>query len=52
MSGIFIDDYLTAGPPKLVEAFVNTLRKVWKTSEPQFLALDHDLSWSDSAEDS
>ena len=45
MSGIYVDDYLTAGPPKLVEAFMNTLRKLWKTSEPQFLTLDHELTF-------
>ena len=31
-------------PPKLVEAFV-TLRKRWKTSEPQYLTLDHELTF-------
>ena len=41
MSGIYVDDYFTAGPPKFVEAFMNTLRKLWKTSEPQFLSFDH-----------
>ena len=45
MSGIYVDDYLTAGPPKLVEAFMTTLRKPWKTSEPQFLTLDHELTF-------
>ena len=45
MSGIYVDDYLTAGPPKIVEAFMTTLRKLWKTSEPQFLTLDHELTF-------
>ena len=45
LSGIYVDDYLTAGPPKLVGAFMNTLRKTWKTSEPQYLTLDHELTF-------
>ena len=45
LSGIYVDDYLTSGPPKLVEAFMTTLRKLWKTSEPQYLALDHELTF-------
>ena len=45
LSGIYVDDYLTAGPPKLVEAFMTTLRKLWKTSEPQYLTLDHELTF-------
>ena len=30
MSGIYVDDYFTVGPPKIVDAF-----KIWKTSVPQ-----------------
>ena len=45
LSGIGVDDYLTAGPPKLVEAFMATLRRLWKTSEPQHLTLDHELTF-------
>ena len=37
MSGIYVDDYLMVGPPKVVDAFVTTLRKLWKTSKPQHL---------------
>ena len=44
MSGTYVDDYLTAGPPEVVAAFVNTLRKPWK-SEPQLLTLDHELTF-------
>ena len=28
-----VDRYLTAGPPRAVEAFIATLRKPWKASE-------------------
>ena len=49
LSGIYVDDYLTVGPPSVVESFMQTLRKKWKTSEPQYLTCDHELhiSWSD-----
>ena len=39
MSRIYVDDYLTAGPPKLVEAFMTTLRKLWKTSHSSSLLI-------------
>ena len=51
-----MDDCLTTGPRHVVESFLDTLRKVWKTSDPQFLSSDgelhflgadhrHDLTW-------
>ena len=45
MSGICVDDYLTVGPPKVVDAFVTTLRKLWKTSEPQYLSFTQNLTF-------
>ena len=45
MSGIYVDDYLTVGPPSVVESFMLTLRKKWKTSDPQYLTLDHELTF-------
>ena len=45
MSGIYVDDYLTVGPPEVVDAFMTTLRKLWKTSEPQYLSFTQDLTF-------
>ena len=45
MSGIYVDDYLTVGPPKVVDAFMTTLRKLWKTSEPQCLSFTQSLTF-------
>ena len=45
MSGIYIDDFLTTGPPKLVQDFTDTLRRQWKTSEPQYLSPSVDLTF-------
>ena len=43
MSGIYVDDFLTAGPPSVVHSFLATLRKMWKTSDPQFLTMNAEL---------
>ena len=43
MSGIFVDDFLTAGPTRVVSSFLATLRKMWKTSDPQFLTMNAEL---------
>ena len=43
LSGIYVDDFLTAGPPLVVHSFLASLRKMWKTTDPQFLSLDADL---------
>ena len=45
LSGIYVDDFLTTGPRHVVESFLNTLRKMWKTSEPQFLSSDGELQF-------
>ena len=45
MSGVYVDDYLTAGPPSIVDSFMKTLRRLWKTSEPQYLTIDHELTF-------
>ena len=45
LSGIYVDDFLTTGPRHVVEAFLNTLRKMWKTSDPQFLSSDGELQF-------
>ena len=45
MSGVYVDDYLTAGPPSIVDSFMKTLRRLWKTSEPQYLTFDHELTF-------
>ena len=33
MSGIYVDDSLTVGPPQLVHDFLTALRKLWKTGD-------------------
>ena len=43
MSGTYVDDYLTVGPPSVVGSFMKTFRKMWKTSDPQYLTCDHEL---------
>ena len=43
MSGIYVDDFLTAGPSPVVRSFLATLRKMWKTSDPQFLTMNAEL---------
>ena len=45
MSGIYVDDFLTTGPPILVQDFMDTLRRLWKTSEPQRLSPSVDLTF-------
>ena len=43
VSGIYIDDFLTAGSSPVVRSFLATLRKMWKTSDPRYLTMDADL---------
>ena len=43
MSDIYVDDFLTAGPSPVVRSFLATLRKMWKTSDPQYLTMDAEL---------
>ena len=43
LSGIYVDDFLTAGPEPVVRSFLASLRKVWKTSDPQYLTMDSEL---------
>ena len=43
MSGIYVDDFLTAGPSLVIRSFLTTLRKMWKTSDPQCLRMDAEL---------
>ena len=45
MSGIYVDDFLNVGPRHVVTAYVTALRKLWKTSDPQFLSIDVDLNF-------
>ena len=45
LSGIHVDDFLTTGPRHVVEAFLNTLRKMWKISDPRFLSSDDELQF-------
>ena len=35
--------YLKVGPPGVVDAFMTTLKKLWKTSEPQYLSFTQSL---------
>ena len=43
ISGIYVDDLLTAGPKIVVHSYLATLRQMWKTSEPLYLRLDAEL---------
>ena len=43
MSGIYVDDFLTAGPSPVVRSFLAILRKMWETSDPQYLTMDAEL---------
>ena len=35
--GIYVDDYLVAGPEAIISPFLSHLRSIWKTSEPLYL---------------
>ena len=37
MSGLYVDDFLRAGPSVVVSSLLAALRKMWKTSDPQHL---------------
>ena len=37
LSGIYVDDFVSVGPPRLVHDFIDALRRLWKTSDPQYL---------------
>ena len=43
MSGIYVNDYLIARVLLIVDFFMKILRRLWKTSEPQDLIIDHEL---------
>ena len=43
MSGVYVDDFLTAGPSPVVRSCLATLRKMWKTVDPQYLTLNSEL---------
>ena len=43
MIGIYVDDYLAAGPSPVVKEIPKFLRKLWNTSEPVFLSAKTDL---------
>ena len=43
LSGIYVNDFLTTGPPRVAHDFTTHLRKLRKTSSPQYLSLENDL---------
>ena len=43
MIGIYVDDYLTVGQPETVEKFLSYLRRLWNTSDPQYLSQGSEL---------
>ena len=43
MIGIYVDDYLTVGQPETVEKFLSYLRRLWNTSDPQYLSQSNEL---------
>ena len=38
MVGIYVDDYLTVRQPEMVERCLSYLRRLWNTSDPQYLS--------------
>ena len=36
--GIYVDDCLTVGQPETIEKFLSYLRRLWNTSDPQYLS--------------
>ena len=45
LSGIYVDDFLSVGPPRLVRDFIDALRRLWKTSDPQYLTPTVELTF-------
>ena len=45
LSGIYVDDFLSVGPPRLVHDFMDALRRLWKTSDPQYLTPTVELTF-------
>ena len=45
MSGVHVGDCLRVGPSKVVDALMTTLRKLWKTSEPQCTSFTQHLTF-------
>ena len=45
MVGIYVDDYLTVGQPETVETFLSYLRRLWNTSDPQYLRQESELAF-------
>ena len=43
MIGIYVDDYLTVGQPETVEKCLSYLRRLWNTSDPQYLSQSSEL---------
>ena len=43
MIGIYVDDYLTVGQPETVAKFLSYLRRLWNTSDPQYLSQGSEL---------
>ena len=43
MVGTYVDDYLTVGQPETVEKFLSYLRRLWNTSDPQYLSQSSEL---------
>ena len=45
LSGIYVDDFLSVGPPRLVHDVMDALRRLWKTSDPQYLTPTVELTF-------
>ena len=43
MVGIYIDDYVTVGQPQTVKNVLSYLRRLWNTSDPQYLSQGNEL---------
>ena len=45
LCGIYVDDYLSAGPHDIVTSFLEHLRSIWKTTDPVFLTPGMEFSF-------
>ena len=45
LCGIYVDDYLSAGPLDIVTSFLEHLRQIWKTTEPVLLTPGMEFSF-------
>ena len=45
LCGIYVDDYLSAGPHDIATTFLEHLRAIWKTTDPVYLTPGDEFSF-------